>query len=185
MGQTCFACAESVDPGLAVCPHCAEPLDGEGLNPTLARSVGVSVVAVVNIVFGSLGILACVGLLILAISMFGSSGRFSDGIAVAALMLFAICLVIVVPFLPVGIGLLRRRRWARVANLIFCVVWVALSLLVSLAVFNAPGQVTNHLLGACLTVAPLVLFISQGVVLARAGDDFGSPKEPPSSEEFL
>jgi hypothetical protein len=83
----------------------------------------VALVAVINIVFGAIGIL--VGLFLFVVLVFGglASGE-PEAMAITSVLGTTLCgffLILSVPEVIGGVGLLRRRNWARILVLIISV----------------------------------------------------------------
>jgi hypothetical protein len=106
------------------CSQCGAPLPAgpEAAQPNPMEK-HVALVAVINIVFGAIGIL--VGLFLFVVLVFGglASGE-PEAMAITSVLGTTLCgffLILSVPEVIGGVGLLRRRNWARILVLIISV----------------------------------------------------------------
>ena len=103
------------------CAQCGAPLSADAgtvqVNPMEKH---ITLVAIINIVFGTIGIL--VGLFLFIVLIFGGlvSGD-SEAMAITSIVGTTLCgffLLLSIPELIGGIGLLKHRGWARILVLI-------------------------------------------------------------------
>lgn len=87
----------------------------------------VKILGILHIVFGSLGILLALGLLLFFGGMAGLAGGAAEGsdgaaamgvLGIIGIVVFIVLLVISLPGLIAGIGLLNFRPWARILGII-------------------------------------------------------------------
>jgi hypothetical protein len=103
----------------------------------------VKVLGVLDIVFGSLGVIGALALMLVfggAAGIVGASGDPDAAIAmpiigITGLTLVFFALVLSLPAVIIGIGLLRFRPWARIAGIVLSVIdmiWVPLGTIVGI-----------------------------------------------------
>lgn len=106
------------------CAQCGAPLSADAeavqVNPMEKH---VTLVAIINIVFGTIGIL--VGLFLFIVLIFGGlvSGD-SEAMAITSIVGTTLCgffLLFSIPELIGGIGLIKHRSWARILVLIIAI----------------------------------------------------------------
>lgn len=192
MSLGCPFCYAPVDDDDAVCPNCEERLEVRD-EPQRRRakraggtaSVGVTLFGVFNVITGVAGILlSIVGLLAMVLFLAvleggGGSGHFKGlGETIGALVGAAVgigSLVALVPCLVLGIGLLRRRTWARALGLVASAFWIgigALGLLYSVTGGSGDFSGSDGTLGRSAICMGMAYFAAQGLVLFRARSEF-------------
>ena len=114
--KTCKHCAEEIQDDATICKHCRKKQNGRDMNKH---------VTILGILFISFGCLLCVGGIVvnLAVPMAGSISGNDVAIRITSIIgdtLGTLLVILSMPSIIGGIGLLKRKYWARILILILC-----------------------------------------------------------------
>ena len=114
--KTCKYCAEEIQDDATICKHCGKTLNGRDMNKH---------VTILGILYISFGCLLCVaGIIInLILPMAGDISGNDVAIRITSIVgntLGIILVLISMPGIIGGIGLLKRKYWARILILVLC-----------------------------------------------------------------
>jgi hypothetical protein len=178
--STCPRCLGAVAASHAFCPNCAEPLQADAPREAVAakkarpRTGLVSAVAALNVVVGVLGVLGGLAGLGVGGAFFASGDKYAGAAGLVFGLLGAGGLFLLGPFLILGIGLWRRRPWARLLSLVAFLLWLPAAGFVGLAAVSEsverPTPEAGAVFAGCAVWAGLLL--AQLVVLLKAKAEF-------------
>ena len=114
--KTCQFCAEEIQDDATICKHCRKKQNGRDMNKH---------VTILGILFISFGCLLCVGGIVvnLVVPMAGNISGNDVAMRITSIIgdTLGIFLVILsMPNIIGGIGLLKRKYWARILILVLC-----------------------------------------------------------------
>ena len=114
--KTCKFCAEEIQDDATICKHCRKKQNGRDMNKH---------VTILGILFISFGCLLCVGGIVvnLVVPMAGNISGNDVAMRITSIIgdTLGIFLVILsIPNILGGIGLLKRKYWARILILVLC-----------------------------------------------------------------
>ena len=114
--KTCKFCAEEIQQDATICKHCRKKQNGRDMNKH---------VTILGILFISFGCLLCVGGIVvnLVVPMAGNISGNDVAMRITSIIgdTLGIFLVILsMPSIIGGIGLLKRKYWARILILVLC-----------------------------------------------------------------
>ena len=114
--KTCKFCAEEIQDNATICKHCRKKQNGRDMNKH---------VTILGILFISFGCLLCVGGIVvnLVVPMAGNISGNDVAMRITSIIgdTIGIFLVILsIPNILGGIGLLKRKYWARILILVLC-----------------------------------------------------------------
>ena len=114
--KTCKFCAEEIQQDATICKHCRKKQNGRDMNKH---------VTILGILFISFGCLLCVGGIVvnLVVPMAGNISGNDVAMRITSIIgdTLGIFLVILsIPNILGGIGLLKRKYWARILILVLC-----------------------------------------------------------------
>ena len=114
--KTCKFCAEEIQDDATICKHCRKKQNGRDMNQH---------VTILGILFISFGCLLCVGGIVvnLAVPMAGNISGNDVAIRITSIIgdtLGILLVILSMPSIIGGIGLLKRKYWARILILVLC-----------------------------------------------------------------
>ena len=114
--KTCKYCAEEIQDDATICKHCGKTLNGRDMNKH---------VTILGILYISFGCLLCVAGIVtnLILPMAGNISGNDVAMRITSIVgntLGTILVLISMPGIIGGIGLLKRKYWARILILVLC-----------------------------------------------------------------
>ena len=116
MMKTCKHCAEEIQDDATICKHCGKKQNGRDMNKH---------VTILGILFISFSCLLCVGGIVfsLVIPMAGNISGNDVAMRITSIIgetLGTVLIILSMPGIVGGIGLLKRKYWARILILVLC-----------------------------------------------------------------
>ena len=114
--KTCQFCAEEIQDDATICKHCSKKQNGRDMNKH---------VTILGILFISFGCLLCVGGIVvnLFVPMAGNISGNDVAMRITSIIgdtLGTLLVFLSMPSIIGGIGLLKRKYWARILILVLC-----------------------------------------------------------------
>ena len=114
--KTCQFCAEEIQDDATICKHCRKKQNGRDMNKH---------VTILGILFISFGCLLCVGGIVvnLVVPMAGNISGNDVAMRITSIIGDTLGILLVIFSMPSiigGIGLLKRKYWARILILVLC-----------------------------------------------------------------